>query len=181
MNEAAGRVLGKCPDFDLDAGTFVAGDMHETWLRWNSTLECVELVVGMSAAGADETATSLGELPIQWLAGEMSAYDGHEQATCGWCGCGQGPGFVELAGPAANGRSSDAVEAVGESEESSVVKCGRNDADAKGKPIGAESCGDCDGGEVEQVDEVGVGAEVAVEFDWIGSDLGNGVSAGRCG
>ena len=58
---------------------------------------------------------------------------------------------------------------------------GRDEADAEGKAVGTEAGGDGDGGEVEEVDEVGVGAEVAVELDGVGGDFGDRVGAGRGG
>jgi len=61
------------------------------------------------------------------------------------------------------------------------VEGGRDEADAEGKAVGTEAGGDGDGGEVEEVDEVGVGAEVAVELDGVGGDFGDRVGAGRGG
>src|ERR1700733_9378553 len=128
--------------------------MDKTGLGRQGAFERIEFVVGMSAAGADEATAPLCELPVQRLAREMSSYDRHEEAACGWCGCREGLGFVELAAPTADGGRSGAVEAVGKGEESGVVERGRDEADAEGKAVGAETGGDGDGGEVEQVDEV---------------------------
>ena len=44
----------------------------------------------------------------------MSAYDGHEEGAGGWDGCGEGLGFSELAGAAAESRGRGAMEAVGQ-------------------------------------------------------------------
>ena len=53
FDETAYGVFGECPDFEFDAGAFVAGDVDEAGLGRDGALEGVELVVGMGAAGAD--------------------------------------------------------------------------------------------------------------------------------
>ena len=56
-----------------------------------------------------------------------------------------------------------------------------DEADAEGKAVGAHAGGKGDGCEVEEVNEVGVLAEVAVALDGIGGDLFDGVGARGCG
>ena len=92
FDEAPDGVFGEGPDFYFDARAFEVGDVDEAGLGRDGAAEGVELVVGMSAAGADEAAAALGELPVERLAGEMGAYYCHEESAGGWDGCGEGLG-----------------------------------------------------------------------------------------
>ena len=62
------------------------------------------------------------------------------------------------------------------------VAAGRADQrDAKGQAIGPQAAGHRDRGIVQQVDEVGVGAQVAVQRHGVGLHLRHGVVRGRGG
>ncbi len=73
------------------------------------------------------------------------------------------------------------VQAGAEGEHGGVGKRGRQQGDAEREPVGAKAGGDGDAAEVEQVDEVRVGAEAGVVEQGLGGELGVGVDGGRGG
>ena len=88
VDEGADGVGGEGPDFDFNAGAFEAGDADEAGFGWSGVFQSVELIVGMGAAGADKASAAVGELPVEWLAGEMGSDDGHQEAAAGGWRCG---------------------------------------------------------------------------------------------
>ena len=56
---------------------------------------------------------------------------------------------------------------------------GREEGNAGRKAVGPKSTGDRDAAQVQQIDEIGVVAEVGVEVDRICLDLGDGVDRAR--
>jgi hypothetical protein len=71
------------------------------------------------------------------------------------------------------------VKRASDAREQRILPCGRQERDAERCAVVCDRRRHREAGEIEQIDEVGVGAEVAVEPHRIGLDLGDGVGRGR--
>ena len=69
------------------------------------------------------------------------------------------------------------MQLVAEGEQSGIGKGGRRERDAKREAVLLQSGRDRDRGEIEEVHEVGVVAEIAVQADRVGEKLGDRVVA----
>lgn len=73
------------------------------------------------------------------------------------------------------------METAAEAEQGYIAKDGAEEGDAKGQAVAVFACGQGQGGVVQQVHKVGVGAEAAVGAYGVGVDFGAGKGAGEGG
>lgn len=158
-DETAEGAGAEFPDFELDAGSAETGSATQTWLGRFSIRQGVKPVARSGAAGAAEDGAPGGELVVEWLSAEMRADDGEQDAAAGR---GRG-GFVDERGA--------------ESGEETVAPGGRDEGDAEGQAGGAKAGGDGEGGTVEEIDEIRVGAELGIEFERFGKHVVHAVDA----
>ena len=71
------------------------------------------------------------------------------------------------------------MQRLAERKQTRIAEGGPDQGDTEWQPVILEAGGDGDCSQVEEVHEIGVDAEIAVEHERIGEHLGNGVLAGR--
>ncbi len=79
----------------------------------------------------------------------------------------------------AHRQSGVGMEDAADARELRVVSGGRQQRDAEGNSVAADRRRQREAAEVEQIDEIGVGAEPGVEFDRIGQHLRGGIDGWR--
>ena len=128
---------------------------------------------------AEQRGAALGELAVQRHARQVRADDGDLAPSAAGArpgsGCGAGSGCAGRALRQPGG----VVVALAELGQLQVAAAAADQRDAEGQAVGAQAAGHRDRGVVEQVDEVGVGAQVAVERHRVGLHRLDRVVRGR--
>ena len=161
-HEAAEFADRQLPQFDFDGGA--VGALDQPGLGRCGVGQGIEPVAGRGAGAFQQHGAAVGELVIERHAGEVGAHHRHGDHAVVAAGGGRlrrGQGVVGGAGlPGAV-----ALPAAAELGQGAVLPGGADQGDAHRQAVVAEAAGQGQGAHIQQVDEVGPGAELAVELD----------------
>ena len=165
------------PDLDLDAGRRHLATRTSPGLGGCRPGERVESVAAGRAGGAQQAGVQLDQLVVERLAGQMGADHGDlDQRLAGLARSGSSAVTRPVAPSGSAGR---ALPGLTQPRQHPVAPGRRHQGHALRQPVRPEPRRQGQRAQIEQVDEVGVGAEPAVEQDRLGGELVDPVDRGR--
>ena len=169
---------GQCPELDRDRRTRARRDAQHAGLWRRRADQRIELVVRRGAGGFQQASTERLQFAVQRHARQMRADHGDGDFVAGER-CGQGRERRLRQASRAHREFGVGMEDAADAGQLRVLSGRCQQRDAERDVVGPDRRRQCEAAEVEQIDEVGVGAEPGVEFDRIGQHLRGRVGGRR--
>ena len=163
------------PDLHLDAGAIEAGGAHQAGLGRGRVGQGIEPVAACGLRSRRKICPTLGKLAVQRLSSEVRADDGQQGASGQRGERRQGRGLGHRRCQAAECPARVPVQPVSDGQQREVGLGGTDERDAERQAIRTKPSGQGDGGQVKQVDEIGVVAKVRIQTYWLGLNFGQRV------
>ena len=183
MASGAGTASTKPPNAEIGNSQtstsidFAALDSNHARPRRRSAWQSVEPVLRRGLGRANELAAAFDELAIERKSAHVRAAHGQLHCARRRMRLARFAGILASVAPSAE--VCRAVNLVAEAQQCGVAKGRRGERDAERQSVRLEPDGNRDTREVEEIHEIRVEAEIAVESNRIGEHFGDGVLARR--